>query len=163
VSEPHPEHEREDDKRDGDGETPPSPSPAQGHTPSDAIGMIRRGKNRMVAAIIGLSLVYGVLIGSLVPSGTEPPGWMVLGIAIGVYLCGFAWLRLDERETGYRRSPALNVAILLLALIGVPAYFVLARPPGQRLRPVLGFGALVITSSLASAMAEQAARGGGAL
>ena len=56
----------------------------------------------------------------------------------------FAWLHYDEKEHAYRRSPLLNIGIVLLALIFVPVYLVRSRPPGRRFRAVLGFVAVLV-------------------
>jgi len=56
----------------------------------------------------------------------------------------FAWLHYDEKEHAYRRSPLLNIGILLLAIIFVPVYLVRSRPAGRRFLAVLGFVAALI-------------------
>ena len=55
----------------------------------------------------------------------------------------FAWLHYDEMQYAYRRSPLLNIGIVLLALIFVPVYLARSRPKGRRLVAVLLFFAVV--------------------
>ena len=56
----------------------------------------------------------------------------------------FAWLHYDEKEHAYRRSPLLNIGIVLVALVFVPVYLVRSRPSGRRFRAVLGFVAVLV-------------------
>jgi hypothetical protein len=113
---------------------------------------IQRNKTSALVALLGCSFAIGIVL-----AGTDPyihsrnqqflvqlfGNALLLGI-------GFWWLRLDSIEHGVRRSPLLNVGIVLAALIFVPYYFFGTRPHGQRARPVLGFFALIAASVLCS-------------
>jgi formate hydrogenlyase subunit 4 len=39
----------------------------------------------------------------------------------------FGWYRIDSSQRGYRRSPWLNVGVVLLALVALPVYFFRSR------------------------------------
>ena len=56
----------------------------------------------------------------------------------------FAWLHYDAPQWSYRRSPLLNVGIVAIALVFVPVYLIRSRPPGRRLRAILGFLGLFV-------------------
>jgi hypothetical protein len=51
----------------------------------------------------------------------------------------FWWLRYDSIAHNYRRSPWFNVGIVAIAVVFVPIYLIRSRPPGARIRAVLGF------------------------
>ena len=97
------------------------------------------------AALIALwltALVSGLYIAS--PWSTPEPRWpdwllMVLGL-----FCVFAWLGADQTEHGHRRSPWMNIGIVLLALVFVPVYLLRSRPKGRRLRALGGFLAVAV-------------------
>jgi hypothetical protein len=54
-------------------------------------------------------------------------------------------------EHAVRRSPLLDVGIVLAALVFVPYYFFRTRPQGGRARPILAFLALIAASALCNA------------
>ncbi|MCB1561860.1 MAG: hypothetical protein KDI75_12340 [Xanthomonadales bacterium] len=121
---------------------------------------IVRGKSQAIAAILGLSLINGMLVTKFsggLEGGSSP---IDLLTALALFAVGFWWLHLDGRESGYRRSPLFNIGIVLLALIFVPLYFVQARPAGKRWQPVLGFFGLILASSIAAAIGAMMAGGG---
>lgn len=75
-------------------------------------------------------------------------------IALGLFWV-FMWLHADQREFGYRRSPWMNVGIVLLSVVFVPVYLARTRPAGRKLASVgwfllvlLGWFGLSILGSL---------------
>ena len=141
------------DRPSADGVEPSAETPA-GASPEPAARdpVIARGKAQAIAAILGLSLINGMLVtrfGGGLEAGNSPTDLLT---ALALFAVGFWWLHLDGREIGYRRSALFNIGIVLLALIFVPLYFVQSRPQGQRWQPVLGFFGLILASSVAAAV-----------
>lgn len=56
-------------------------------------------------------------------------------IALGLFWV-FLWLHADQREFGYRRSPWMNVGIVLLSVLFIPVYLARSRPAGRKLAAV---------------------------
>ncbi len=109
----------------------------------------RRLKTQAVSAIVGLSLVLGIVQGELAGRLADPFLLSLLG-NVALLALGFVWLHADGIEHSVRRSAGMNVGIALFALVFVPLYFMRTRAEGQRLAPVLGFLGLVVASVAAS-------------
>ncbi|HRY00114.1 MAG: hypothetical protein H7A20_11965 [Rhodanobacteraceae bacterium] len=151
------------DPQESGPDTPPVdgtvPSAEASAEPPGRDPAIARGKSQAIAAILGLSLINGMLVtkfGGGLEGGSSPTDLLT---ALALFAVGFWWLHLDGREFGYRRSPLFNVGIVLLALFFVPLYFMQTRPPGKRLPPVLGFFGLILASSVAAAVGAMMAGG----
>ena len=114
---------------------------------------IRRGKNSALTALLGCSFTIGIVLAGTYPYLHSPQQEFLVQILGNVLLLGigFWWLHLDSTEHGVRRSPLLDVGIVLAALVFVPYYFFRTRPPGGRARPVLAFFGLILVSALCSA------------
>jgi peptidoglycan/LPS O-acetylase OafA/YrhL len=61
----------------------------------------------------------------------------------------FMWVHYDSLERRYRRSALLNIGIVALALVFLPAYLVKSRPPGERPRAFFGLAVIVLLMALA--------------
>lgn len=66
---------------------------------------------------------------------------------IGVLLI-FAWYRFDSTQTGYRRSIGLNMAVVAIAIIGLPYYFFCSRGAKRGLIATFLFLLTIIASTL---------------
>ena len=114
-----------------------------------------RQKNAAITAMLGVSLVAGIVVVALAPDTSEP------GISLSVpqivanvvlFVLGFRWLQVDSAQLDIQRPTWLNVGIILLAAIFVPYYFYKTRPAGARMMPILAFFGLVIACAMASAI-----------
>lgn len=114
-----------------------------------------RQKNAAITAMLGVSLVTGIVVVALAPDASEA------GISLSVpqivanvvlFVLGFRWLQVDSAQLDILRPTWLNVGIILLAAIFVPYYFYKTRPAGARLMPILAFFGLVIACAMASAI-----------
>ncbi|MGO1072274.1 hypothetical protein [Lysobacter sp. CA199] len=56
-------------------------------------------------------------------------------IALGLFWV-FMWLHADQREFGHRRSPWMNLGIVLLSVLFIPIYLARTRPAGRKLAAV---------------------------
>jgi outer membrane lipoprotein SlyB len=113
----------------------------------------RRHKRAALTAMIGASLVLGILDTALgLPLG-ESPGRLAFTVAgnLALLLIGFRWLQVDALELDIRRPAWLNVGIVLLAVAFVPYYLYKTRPPRHRLPAIGGFFGLVLACMLGSA------------
>lgn len=119
---------------------------------SEAPERWQRQKTAAITAMLGVSLVTGIVISALVPNAAETG--MPLGIQLAanvvLFVLGFRWLQADSAQLDIRRPVWLNVAIVLLAAIFVPYYFFKTRPEGARVVPILGFFGLIIGCAIAS-------------
>ena len=120
----------------------------------------RQRKQQLIAAMLGVSLVTGMLAARFAQGQAGQIGPFDLFGALTLFALGFWWLHLDGRETGTVRTPLFNVGIVLLAIVFVPLYFVNARPAGHRALPILLFFGLVIASSVVSAVGALLVGGG---
>lgn len=115
----------------------------------------RRQKNAAITAMLGVSLVTGIVAVALAPP--ESGSGMTLSIPqiianVVLFVLGFRWLHVDSAQLDIRRPIWLNVGIILLAAFFVPYYFYKTRPSGARLAPILWFFGLVIACAMASAI-----------
>ncbi|MEZ5465531.1 MAG: hypothetical protein R3F22_09980 [Lysobacteraceae bacterium] len=143
----HDDHDESEPLRPDDTTSPDNTARPPSRDPA-----VVRGKAQAIAAILGLSLINGMLVtkfGGGLEVGNRP---MDLLTAMALFAVGFWWLHLDGRETGHRRSVLFNIGIVLLALLFVPLYFIQSRPSGERWQPVLGFLGLILASSVAAAI-----------
>lgn len=112
----------------------------------------QRQKTAAITAMLGVSLVTGIVVSALAPDAAETG--MPLGIQVTanivLLVLGFRWLYADSAQLDIRRPAWLNVGIVLLAAVFVPYYFYKTRPEGRRLSPILGFFGLVFGCAIAS-------------
>ena len=73
-------------------------------------------------------------------------GFLLFVLATG---CTFVWLSQDQPEIAYRRSNALNIAIIFLPAIFIPFYLYKSRAPKHRLRALLRFAYFLVGLFLA--------------
>lgn len=97
--------------------------------------------------IVGMAVVFigGAMDGAFEVMGIAMPPGLNLGISVLYSFMGFLWYRADSNGRGWVRSPWMNIAIILLAVVAIPYYLVRSRPAGQRLSAVMKFlGCLVL-------------------
>ncbi len=112
-----------------------------------------RQKQATLVALIGVSLLLGIVDVALGFPPTESPGRLAftLGGNLVLLLIGFLWLQLDARELDIRRPNWLNVGIILLAAVFVPYYLYKTRPGPRRLPAIAGFFGLVFACMIGTA------------
>lgn len=115
----------------------------------------RRQKNAAITAMLGVSLVAGIIVAAFAPPPSE--AGMTISVPqvianVALFVLGFRWLHVDSAQLDIRRPIWLNVAIILLAAVFVPYYFYKTRPAGARMMPILSFFGLVIGCAMISAI-----------
>lgn len=103
-----------------------------------------------LALLVAATFVFGVVDARETESGIQAGGWGILCTVLFSFL-SFYWYRLDSETHRYRRTPLLNVGIVMLAIVAVPYYLVRSRPAGRRGRALLGlagFCALLICAGV---------------
>jgi hypothetical protein len=107
-----------------------------------------RPKIMILVAILALSALVG--FASIVIKYSAPGYRLQLQVVAMIVQLGlvFVWLRNDDLETGYRRSPLLNIGIVGLTVVFLPIYFFKSRPRGARLASVLASLGAMLASSL---------------
>ncbi|KAF1714463.1 hypothetical protein CSC71_03565 [Pseudoxanthomonas sangjuensis] len=107
-----------------------------------------------MAAGATLSLAAGALAQHFYPYAERSP--IDIGVAILGAILIFAWYRLDAAQLGFRRRPLLNVAVIAVAILGLPYYFFRSRgfkrglaATGLFLLAILSSGVLTILGSAA--------------
>ena len=117
----------------------------------------RRQKNAAITAMLGVSLVTGIVIAAFAPAPAPSASGLSLSLPqlvanVVLFVLGFRWLQVDSAQLDIRRPIWLNIGIILLALIFVPYYFYKTRQAGARMVPILSFFGLVIACATASAI-----------
>ena len=121
---------------------------------SDALDRWHRQKTAAITAMLGVSLVAGVVITAVAPDAAEngiPLGIQIAANVVMIVL-GLHWLQADSAQLDIRRPVWLNVGIVLLAAVFVPYYFYKTRPAGARLHPILAFFGLIFACAMTSAI-----------
>jgi hypothetical protein len=105
---------------------------------------------RLLWALLALSALIGATTAWFEARGTsEPPLWTATyNVAFGALT--FGWVYVDSQHVGYRRSPLLNLGIVLLAFVAVPYYLLRSRPAGARLRALAGLAGFFALLTLAA-------------
>jgi hypothetical protein len=84
------------------------------------------------------------------PAGAIAPAvTLAVVMLISMYFV-FAWLQEDRRELQLPRSYPFNVGVVALGGLVIPVYLWRSRPPGRKLKAVLGMFAAVLASMLIS-------------
>ena len=92
--------------------------------------------------VVEACLAYFAPTGSMVPIVT-----LAVVMLISVYFV-FAWLQEDRRQLQLPRSYLFNVGVVALGVIVVPVYLWRTRPPGRKLKALLGMFAALIASMI---------------
>ncbi|MFT3790140.1 MAG: hypothetical protein QM741_03490 [Rudaea sp.] len=107
-------------------------------------------KQAALIALLGVSLVLGIVEAALLPAlGEKMFALQVCGSAI-MLLIGFYWLHIDSRHLGIRRPTWLNLGIVLIAIAFVPYYLYKTRAIGQCGKAIGAFFGLVIACAFLS-------------
>lgn len=127
---------------------------------NDAIDPLQRRKTQLVAAAIGIHLIFGALAVSYFPAIVDQSAMqsavdqlrgstlnIVYQIAT-IALC-FAWLTLDSKQLDIRRPWWLNVGIVFLTTIFLAYYLYKTRQPGARAQAILALLGLVFACMIA--------------
>ena len=89
--------------------------------------------------------------GYIEAGGSQPPAWWHYCSTVFLTLLIFTWYHFDSRARGYRRSKLLNIAILAVAIAGVPWYVYRSRSPGtERKRAMLRLLAYFMVAGLSA-------------
>jgi hypothetical protein len=114
----------------------------------------QRSKNTAIVAMLGVSLVTGIVVTAFAPESgpVEVPLGVQFAVNLALLLLGFRWLQIDSQQLDIRRPLWLNFGIVLLAAVFVPYYFYKTRPAGARLKPILMFFGLVMAIAFTSAI-----------
>lgn len=102
---------------------------------------------------LGTSALHGAAEACLAyfaPTGSIAP-YVTLAVfmLLSMYFV-FAWLQEDRRELQRPRSYLFNVGVVAFGFIVIPVYLWRSRPPGRKLKSVLGMFAAFIASLLVS-------------
>jgi len=111
---------------------------------------IRRRKTAALSAMLGLSLLLGIAHVASLINRNPALETLVLMFQLAPMFAGFVWVHADSIEHAYQRSLALNIGIILLALVFIPVYFFRTRPEGKRAPPILGFFSVILACMAAS-------------
>ena len=103
-------------------------------------------KSAILVAGALLSLAAGAAAQYFYSFAESSPVDVVLTI-VGALLI-FAWYRFDSALSGYRRSAGLNVAIVAIALLGLPYYFFRSRGAKRGLIATILFLLTIVGSAL---------------
>jgi hypothetical protein len=106
---------------------------------------MRDAKTLIVLSGMMFSLACGVFE-QVVPRHDNPPFVVVLALAGVAFV--FAWYRVDADRRGFRRAPLMGVAVVALAIVGMPWYLIRTRGFARGLGASLVFVALLIVASL---------------
>ena len=114
----------------------------------------RRQKQTALTALVGASIVLGIVDTALSLPSSDSPGRLAFtfGGNIALLLIGYRWLQIDAAELDIRRPTWLNVGIILLAAVFVPYYLYKTRPADRRLPAIAGFFGLVFACMIGSAI-----------
>ena len=107
-----------------------------------------------LALLVAATFVFGVVDAREVERGIQAGGWGILCTVLFSFL-SFYWYRLDSETHRYRRTPLLNVGIVMLAIVAVPYYLVRSRPAGRKGRALLrlaGFCVLLFCAGVSGGM-----------
>lgn len=116
---------------------------------------IQRRKTQVLAALIGVNLVFGALLVMLYPGLAHPTTMqpameafrgspLNLGYQVVTLIVCFMWLGLDSRQLDIRRPWWLNVGVVFLTVVFVSYYLYKTRPPGRRGDAILRFFGIAI-------------------
>ena len=114
-------------------------------------------KSIVLVAGAALSLVAGAVAQYFYPYAESSPVDVCFTV-LGVILI-FSWYRLDTTQTGYRRSPWLNVAVIAIALLGIPYYLFRSRGLKRGLVATGLFLLTIVSSGILTALGGAAVYG----
>jgi len=96
-------------------------------------------KKVLISAVFFLTFLFGASDVYL-EDAPRQLNQLVLWISIIIIsVLILAWVQLDAKERQFRNPKWLNVGVLAFSLIFVPIYLYRSRPPGQKLRALVGF------------------------
>jgi hypothetical protein len=128
---------------------------------NDAIDPLQRRKTQVVAAAIGIHLIFGAFAVSYFPAIVDQSttqsaieqlrGSMLnIGYQIAALVACFAWLTLDSRQLDIRRPWWLNVGVVFLTTFFLAYYLYKTRRPGLRARAILALLGLLFACVVAT-------------
>jgi hypothetical protein len=108
---------------------------------------VTNSQTYLLYALGAVALIGGALGQFLEPS--QPFGAVVVAESlIGVFFV-FLWFRTDAERLGFKRSLFLNIAVVGLALVALPYYFIRSRGlRGGTIAILFFFAALVAWAAL---------------
>lgn len=120
-----------------------TPAAADGST----AGRLQRLKQQVLLAFGALSFVSGATSTPSPTASSLEMFWIVL-MAWLIFL----WYRLDSDQRGFRRSPGLSVAVVLIAAVGIPWYLWQSRGPQEARLAILQAVGVFLGSVILSAL-----------
>lgn len=123
-----------------EGSTAPTPVPAAGGAPAIARGVL-------IALLPSIGGTSGV-DGYIEAVGFDTPAWWYYGSTVFLTLLIFSWYHFDSRARGFRRSKLMNIAVLAVAVAGIPWYVFRSRPAAERKRALLRMLAYIVVAVL---------------
>jgi hypothetical protein len=106
-------------------------------------------KSIALAGLLLSSLVAGIFYVAAARAGESTLITLQFASVVISYAMVFIWLRYDQLQFGYRRSPWFNMGIIALGFIFIPLYFARSRPRGSRLLAALAsLGVIAFSYSL---------------
>jgi hypothetical protein len=106
-------------------------------------------KKRAMYGFLGTSALHGVAEACLAyfaPTGSIVPIVTVAVVMLISLYFVFAWLQEDRRELQLPHSYLFDVGVVALGFIVIPVYLWRSRPPGRKVKAVLGMFAALIAS-----------------
>jgi hypothetical protein len=89
-------------------------------------------------ALLALMLASGMFEAQYAADHVRRPGWWMLLSAFLLSFLPYYWYRLDSTRRRFLPPSWMNVAVVALAPLGIPAYLAASRPRGARLKALAG-------------------------
>lgn len=109
-------------------------------------------QKRILILILLVMLFNGAVDAVYNARAAEAPLAFTIPLTLCVSFLSFLWYRHDSDARQYRRTPLLNVAMIMLVFFAMPYYLLRSRPRDQKLRALArfaGFAVLMVLSSAA--------------
>ncbi len=108
--------------------------------------------------MLSLSWLDGLITGSMEKQHLLLPAWWELTATITLMVLILSWYHKDSNTRQFRRTPWLTMAILGVAIFGIPYYLIRSRPAGKKWRALGGLtvftGLFFSVSFIGEAMAR---------
>jgi hypothetical protein len=107
-------------------------------------------RGRTVALLLTASFLLPFVINVAAGRHGSSDGGLVATILFIILV--YQWYSLDRRARRYDSSPFLNLAVMLVAIVGLPVYFVRSRGwKGGLAASALAFAVLLVSVALSAA------------
>ncbi len=109
----------------------------------------------MILVALALAAFFQGAIDQYFYPGQILPPTTIWFMPIGIFLM-FWWYVIDTRQRNYRRSPLINVCVIILALLALPYYFFRSRGFKQGLISTALFAVALIASDFLNTAGQYA-------